>query len=186
MKRDRALLHASRIPLSLPLFRGRAPRVWHLGNATADERCGRSIRAPEAGGGGLKATAITRPPSPLPSWDARGIGNGECHQLPLRDSSGISPDSMRSQRVIPRSMDGWRDRSRQFRQFVGSMQDVRREIISRAGRLGGFDAVHGGADDAAGVARALAAGEQSGELRVLQGVVAAGDAHGRAGAGLEP
>jgi hypothetical protein len=121
MKRDRALHHASRIPLSLPLFRGRAPRVWHLGNATADERCGRSIRAPEAGGGGLKATAITRPPSPLPSWDARGIGNGECHQLPLRDSSGISPDSMRSQRVIARSMDGRRDPSRQF-PVVGIIQ----------------------------------------------------------------
>ena len=51
-----------------------------------------------------------------------------------------------------------------------------------AGGVGDADAVEGGADDAAGVSRALPAGEESGELRVFEGVIAAGNSNGRAGA----
>ena len=49
-------------------------------------------------------------------------------------------------------------------------------------RVGHAQAVHGGADDAAGVARAFAAGKESARLRVLQRVVPAGDPNRRAGA----
>jgi len=56
---------------------------------------------------------------------------------------------------------------------------------SGAGGGGDFHAVDGGADDAPGVARTFAAGEQAGHLRVGEGVVPAGDAHGRTGAGFK-
>ncbi len=40
------------------------------------------------------------------------------------------------------------------------------------------ESVEGGADDAAGVARAFAAGVEAGNFRVLEGVVTTRDAHG--------
>ena len=44
---------------------------------------------------------------------------------------------------------------------------------------GAADAVEGGGDDAAGVSCAFAAGEKAGQLRVLQRVIRARDAHRR-------
>ena len=51
--------------------------------------------------------------------------------------------------------------------------------------LDAADAVEGGADDAAGVAGALTAGVEAGELGMLQGVAVAGDAHRRRRAALD-
>lgn len=51
--------------------------------------------------------------------------------------------------------------------------------------LDAADAVEGGADDATGVAGALTAGVEAGELGMLQGVAVAGDAHRRRRAALD-
>lgn len=92
----------ARILLSSPLFRGKVMSHGRLGSAHEDEWCERSIRAPDCGASPrMGAPAAVVPPSPpvadqgAEDWDVK-----RRHQIPLRDSSGLSPDSIRSHRVI--------------------------------------------------------------------------------------